>query len=470
MKVLFINKFLDKHTIYRVPLGILYLGAIAKDKHDIRVCDPKRESLKEVIKHFKPTIIAYSLRTGFHQYYLNLNKKLKTEYDFISLFGGPHTTFFPEMINYEGVDIVGLGECEKPFLELINKIEKGENYFEAKNFWFKSKAGEIIKNPLSPLEQNLDSIPFPCRPLLNHHKELRFSKIHNFIASRGCPYNCSYCFNHRLRKMYEGQKYIRRRSVDNVIKEIKKVAEQYPLERVHFEDDTFNLSKDWLKEFAEKYPKIPFKCNARADLVDEEVVSLLKKANCISVTFAIEAGNDRIRNEILNRNISKKQLINCAKLLKKYKIRFITENILANPTSSLEEDMETLDLNLICKPDYPTVSLLNPYPGTEIYNIAIRANEYEPKSFDEISSFFDFSPLKLKNMRERRNLQRIFAIIVAFPFLRRYSNFLIKRKYLKFIYSILYHGWRVYCLMVKIMPHKISLKEFLWLTRRFFTN
>ncbi|MFZ5559774.1 MAG: B12-binding domain-containing radical SAM protein [Patescibacteria group bacterium] len=470
MRVLFINKFLDKNTIYRVPLGILYLGTMAKDKHDIRICDPKRENLKDVIKHFKPTIIAYSLRTGFHQYYLNLNKKLKTEYNFISICGGPHATFYPEMIKSEGVDIIGLSECEKPFLELINKIEKEENYFATKNFWFKSKNGEIIRNPLEPLEQDLDSIPFPDRSFLNHHKELKFSKIHNFIASRGCPYNCTYCFNRRLKVMYQGQRYVRKRSVDNVIKEIEGVAKDYPLERVHFEDDTFNISKDWLKEFAEKYPKIPFKCNIRADLVDEEVVALLKKANCISVTFAIEAGNDRIRNEILKRNLSKEQLINCANLLKKYKIRFITENILANPTSSLKDDVETLDLNLICKPDYPTVSLLNPYPGTEIYNIAIKSGEYQPRNFEEISSFFDSTPLKLKNLSERINLQRIFAIIIGFPFLRKYLNFLIKYKYLRFIYSPIYHLWRAYCLMFKIMPHKISLRELFWLARRFLAS
>ena len=469
MKVLFINKFLDKHTIYRVPLGILYLAATVKNRHIVQICDPKRRDVNKIIETFKPDIIAYSLRTGFHKYYLDLNKKLKTKYNFISLFGGPHATFFPEIINLKEVDIIGLSECEKGFSELLDRLEEKRNYTETKNFWFK-KEGKIIKNPLHPLEQNLDNIPFPQRSLLDYHKELRFSKIQNFITSRGCPYNCNYCFNAGLKVMYKGQNYTRQRSVKNVIEEIKEVAKNYPLERIHFEDDTFNLNKDWLKEFSKKYPKIPFKCNIRPNLVDEEIISLLKEANCISVTFAIEAGNDRIRNEILNRNISKQQLIDCAKLLKKYKIRFITENILANPTSSLEDDIETLDLNLICKPDYPTVSLLNPYPGTEIYNIAIRANEYEPKSFDEMSSIFDFSPLKLKNMMERRNLQRIFAIIVAFPFLRRYSNFLIKRKHLKFIYSILYHSWRVYCLMVKIMPHKVSLKEFLRLTRRFLTN
>lgn len=111
--------------------------------------------------------------------------------------------------------------------------------------------------------------------MLNNFKEIRLSRIHNFITSRGCPHNCSYCFNHKLKEMYAGQRYIRRRSVDNVIEEIRQAANNYNLEKVHFEDDTFNIGKQWLKEFAAKYPKIPFKCNLRANLVDEEIIRLL---------------------------------------------------------------------------------------------------------------------------------------------------------------------------------------------------
>lgn len=468
MKVLFINKYLGKDTIYRLPLGILYLSAMVKDRHQVYVCEPERENLNEVMKNFRPDVIGYSVRTGYHQYYVDLNADLKKHYEFISIFGGPHVTFFPELINQDGIDIVGLGECEGSFAELLDKMDRGEDYTETNNFWFKDSS-KIIKNLLSPLEQNLDSLPFPDRTLLNHHPELKVLAIHSFFSTRGCPYGCTYCFNHKFKQLYPGQSYVRQRSVDNLIKEIDFVVASYPVERIMFEDDNFIINKAWLMEFAEKYPKIPFKCMIRANLADEETIMLLKQAGCISVTMGIEAGNDRISNEILKRNLTKEQIVACARLLEKYGIRFITENILANPTSTLADDLETLDLNLVCRPDFANASLLNPYPQTEIYDVAVKAGEYQPKNFDDIASFFDSTPLNIPNIEERKNLQRLFAIIVAFPFLRRYTDFLIRRKQLRFIYSTAYAMWRPYCLMFKIMPHKVTLKELYWITRRYLT-
>ena len=469
-KILFVNKFLDKHTIYRVPLGIMYLAsALKKEGHEVFICEPNREDVFEKVKKIKPDFIGYSLRTGFHRYYIDLNKELKKRFDFLAIFGGPHATAFPEMIKEDGIDIIAQGECEPAAVDLLNRFEKNQDYLKTNNFWFK-RENEIFKNTPRELEQDLDKVSFPDRDLLNSFKEIKFSKIHNFITARGCPYNCSYCFNHQFKEMYAGQKYIRRRSVDNVLKEIEEVAASSNLNRVHFEDDTINMDKEWLREFASKYPKIPFKCMLRANLIDEEVVQLLKGAGCISATFGIEAGNERIRNEILKRNMSREQIINCARLLKKYKIRFITENILANPTSSLEDDIETLDLNLKCQPDFPNASLLQPYPNTAIFKIAAENNEFEEGDIDKIVSFFEGSLLKLPNIRERINLQRLFAIVVAFPFLRRFLNLLLKQKTLTPVYGFLYSLWRPYCLVFRIMPHKLSPREFYWLLRRYLTK
>ncbi len=470
MKVLFINKFLDKHTIYRVPLGILYLSSALKNAgHQVFICEPNREDVFQKVGEIKPDFIGYSLRTGFHRYYIDLNKELKKKFNFLAIFGGPHATFFPEMIEGEGVDMVAQGESESALVDLFDRLEKKQDYLKTSNFWVKDR-DKIFKNYPRELGQDLDKISFPDRGLLDYFREIKFSKIHNFITTRGCPYNCSYCFNHQLKQMYAGQKYVRRRSVDNVIREIEEVRANYNLKIVHFEDDTFNMDKAWLKEFIVKYPKIPFKCNIRANLVDEETIQLLKEANCLSVTFAVESGSDRIRNEILKRNMTKEEIINCARLLKKYKIRFITENILANPTSTLEDDIETLDLNLKCRPDYPTVSLLQPYPRTEVFQIALANDQFEKENIDKMGSFFENSPLKISDKKERVNLQRIFAIVVAFPFLRRLVVFLIKRRVFAPVYTFLYSLWRPYCLIFRIMPHRLSLKEFFWLTRRYLTN
>ena len=99
MKVLFINKFLDQEAIYRVPLGIMTLAAMIRPKHQIFVLEPEKENVEKRMNEIKPDVIAYSLRTGYHKYYLELNQKLKKKYNFISIFGGPHVTFYPNVIN-----------------------------------------------------------------------------------------------------------------------------------------------------------------------------------------------------------------------------------------------------------------------------------------------------------------------------------------------------------------------------------
>ena len=94
MRVLFINRFLGKETIHRHPLGIMALSAVIKPRHQVSILEPEFDDIDASMREFRPDVIAYSLRTGFHQYYMNLNRKLKRRYSFLSVFGGPHPTFF----------------------------------------------------------------------------------------------------------------------------------------------------------------------------------------------------------------------------------------------------------------------------------------------------------------------------------------------------------------------------------------
>ena len=169
MKVLFINTFLSKGAIYREPLGIMSLISAVNHKHKVFILEPIREDIHKKISQIKPDVIAYSLRTGFHQYYIDLNKKLKKAYNFISVFGGPHVTFFPQMINQEGVDCICKGESEEAFLEFLDALESKKDYTKIKNFWVK-KSGKIYKNSLRPLVQDLDTLKFPNRSLFDKYK------------------------------------------------------------------------------------------------------------------------------------------------------------------------------------------------------------------------------------------------------------------------------------------------------------
>ena len=145
MKVLFINKFLDKEAIYRDPLGIMTLAAMVRPKHKVFVIEPVREDVQKRMDEIQPDVIAYSLRTGYHRYYIDLNLKLKKKYKFISIFGGPHVTFYPNVINEEGVDTICQGEADEAFAEFVDVLEQGGDINKVKNFWIKTPDGNNQK-------------------------------------------------------------------------------------------------------------------------------------------------------------------------------------------------------------------------------------------------------------------------------------------------------------------------------------
>ncbi|VVB82628.1 Radical SAM superfamily protein [uncultured archaeon] len=418
MKVLFVTK-----PFKIEPLGIMYLSSSAKkENHEVDIALTS-ENLEEKIKNYKPDVLAYSVLTGDQRFYSELNKKIKSINNSISIFGGPHPTFFPDFIREEGVDVICRGEGENAFTDFLNN--PGNQNIP--NLTFKQDK-RIISNELRTLS-NLDDLSFPDRDLVFKYPEIKEGPIKHFISSRGCPFNCSYCFNELYSDMYKGKgQRVRHRDVDSFIQEISEVVNNSPTKFVYFQDDTFTLNQDWLENFSSAYSKkinLPFHCHVRANTLTEEKVDLLKKAGCYSVHMAAEAANDRIRNEILNRKMSKEQIYNACNLLKKYKITFMLQNILGIPTSSIEDDLQTLEMNINCKPDYAWASIFQPYPGTKLGEFCTK-NKFYSGNFEDLSSnFFDSSILNFtpKYKNQLSNLQKIFAVAVEHPTMYSSKNF-----------------------------------------------
>lgn len=403
MRILFITK-----DFIIEPLGILYIsGALKRAGHQTDIVKAGVENVEEKVRDFTPDIIAYSFCTGQHKYFLNLNLQLKNKFNFISVFGGPHPTFFNEFIEEEGVDIICIGEGEEATVELADRIQNKQNFTNILNLWVKSQ-GEIIKNPVRPLS-SIDTLAFPDRQLIYKYPKSYHNQIKNFIGGRGCPYNCPYCFNHSLKQIYQGRgQYVRFRSVDNLLEEILDVKNNYPLKMLYFQDDTFGTRRDWLEEFCQKYPKfinLPFHCHARVNLINKETVNLLKKAGCSGVTFGIETADDYLRNEILGRNMTREEIIKAAEMVKSAGLRLRIFNMLGLPKGSLKIDLETLRLNALCKPDLGWASIYQPYPRTKLGDLCIKMGIYDG-DIDKISeTFFEESVLKIPQKNQVNNLQ-----------------------------------------------------------------
>jgi anaerobic magnesium-protoporphyrin IX monomethyl ester cyclase len=472
--------FICKEITLSEPVGILSLSAVLrKAGHETSLVLAERKGFLARVHDFRPDVLAYSITTGFHRYYLDLNRRIKAALAqnrsrVLTLIGGPHATFFPEVLESEGVDVICRGEGEDAIVDFANALESGSDYSHIQNLWVKN-GSEIIKNELRPLITDLDRLPFPDRDLLfSIDRFTREAPMKIFFPNRGCPYLCTYCFNHKYNSLYQNKgAIVRYRSVDSVLAEIKDVRSKWPLKHVFFLSDNFILDKAWVGEFAERYRAeigLPFTCNVRANLVDEKVVSDLKKAGCLSVLFGVESGDEHMRNDILKRQMSEEILVRAGELLRAANIRLYTQNILALPGETFRQALLTMELNQRLRPSYAWASIFTPYPSNELTEYAIK-NGYFEGSADKVNySFHSHSVMKFSNRRERRmftNLHRLFGIFVEWPFLGRHARMLCSMP-LTAIYSVLYKLWYGYTNRYRIYPSPVSLRESMVGLIRFF--
>jgi len=403
-------------------LGPMYISASVKSHgHQCRVIIGNTcKDFFDIIEKEKPEVIAFSVMTGSHPWAVKISGEIKKRYPVISFFGGPHPTFFPDIIEDPNVDIICRGEGEGACVDLLNCIDKAESLTGIPNLWVKD-GEKIHKNDVRPLVEDLDTIPFPDRELYHHIKRLADESVKRFITSRGCPFNCSYCFNHKMKDLYRGKgKWVRQRDADAIIEELIDVKSKFTVKTVYFCDDTFVLKNTWTVKFLEKYRdkvKIPFFCLIRADQMDDKLVNALKEAGCTSVFFGIETGNEELRKKLLHKSVSNAQLEKAANLLHKYKIKFRTYNMIGLPGESLENAFETLKFNIRIKTDFPWCSLYAPYPGTDLAAQAIKTGMVKENfTMEDIGeSFHQNSVIKHSNINQLINLHKFFQTAVKFP-------------------------------------------------------
>jgi len=453
------------------PMGIMCLIASVKrggHESDLMLTNLERNLFRSVLE-YKPDVIAFSVTSGSEAYYLELIKRLRRHVKFLSIMGGPHPTFFPEIIEQEGVDMICRGEGDEALVELLDRLQGGKDYTDIKNLWIK-RDGQIIKNQMRPLIHDLDTLPFPDRASFLKYYAYAHSSVKHFLASRGCPYDCTYCFNHMLKKIYKDETgdghYCRMRSVANVIEEVDQVRRNYPLKIVYFHDDLFIMNRKWLKEFSVAYKAkigIPMICYVRANLVDEEVVKCLKEANCITIAMGIESGNEALRKTVLKRDMSNEKIIRAADLFHQYGISIMTQNMVGLPEETIENAYETIDVNIRVKPAYAWASIFQPYPRTEMHRYCIEKG-YLDSSHVQHASYQVESPInKGLTKREFENLHKFFAVVVEFPSLRGLSKRLIRWPN-NLVFNVIYRAFKGYThiFRLKMSSGEIGLVGYIW--------
>lgn len=418
-RIAFVVDLLGFQEILSIPL----LSAVAKARgHHVELFEfnrnPKRASAS--IVSYKPDIVAYSICSNEADRYLRINRKLKEHLKFFSLFGGPHPTYFPRFIEKEGVDAICRGEGDLCFPEFLDRFGTDRMY-EVSNFSFKTSNGRYRENPVADLLRDFDTLPFPDRRLLYHRNYfMARSPIKMFMAGRGCPYDCAYCFNHSFNAMYRGRgPILRTKSVQYVLDEIRDVARRYPLGMVRFLDDIFGPNRKWLEEFAERYPReiaLPFTCYANPNMITKSYSKLLAKAGCYAGFVAVECANEEIRRHVATRRVTNERLISACQHLKRQKIRVATFSMVGLPGETEQDMLDTIELNRRMGVDYAEASIFQPYPGTRL-NEYCRNNGYLNEDDETYES--QYTTTVLNGTPEFKNkvfvLHKLFAILVDHP-------------------------------------------------------
>jgi radical SAM superfamily enzyme YgiQ (UPF0313 family) len=348
--------------------------------------------------------------------------------------GGVHAVLYPEdVLKLPAVDYVCTGEGEIPMASFCLALRDGTlDVAGIRGLGY--RGGDAVC--INEREDLIPSISghFEDREIYySRYPGLRNDELKQFVASRGCPYACSFCFNEQLRDIFHGKgKYIRLKDAGHLLEEIRKVRASSGIGSIFFADDLFTMNKSWLREFLPAYKKeinIPFMCTTRANLMDEEIASLLSEAGCHTVSFGIETGNEQIRNEVLGKRVSDKDIINCAGFLRKYGIRIQTSNMFCLPDETLDDALSTVKLNIKIKADFAFSTLFMPFPGTRLSDYCIQKG-YLGKDFsfaDLPKSFLNHSILSLQDKDKIENVQKSSYFLIKYPVLLNYFEWIVRR-------------------------------------------
>jgi len=325
------------------------------------ITDEEMKDFCQIISDVKPQIIGLSVLAPYVSIAKNLIAEIRKISQATIIMGGVYPTISPEEA-LEVADYICVGEGELVMDVVASRFMKGESFKAIEGLWYKDKSGKIVDTGIPAFLTDLDSQPFLAVAQPNMYF-IENSEVKNsdpelidkdlwVMTSRGCMYRCSYCVNSLYSSMFKGKgKFIRQRSPLNVIKEIEERLTTHitPVERIFFADELFSINAKWIEEFSALYKKkinIPFYMCSNPNIVKEDNIRLLSEVGLTLLAFGIQSGSEKLRNGIMNRVGSNRQIISAAWLLKKYNVEPVYDLILDNPFDTIDTLKETLDLIL----------------------------------------------------------------------------------------------------------------------------
>lgn len=361
---------------FKPPIGLLYIATAIKEMtiHQVKILDCQLDDIhQENILDFVKgpyDVIGISGWTDFWFQTLEIARKLKSRYPEAHLVvGGPHVNIFPkEVLEFDFIDSIVMGDGETPMVKLLDRLagDARENE-EIVGVYFR---GHQYPDYVHYIHQNLDTLPIPDRTLLPFKKYSSVLSSKRFvtamITSRGCPFQCVYCKLNFQRPVC--------RSAESVINEFESIH-NLGIQEVEIYDDTFNWNHQRTKEICQgildRNLNLRWAIRDRVDRVKEDILVLLRKAGCYRIHFGIETGSARVL-KACKKGITVEQARIAFKLAKKHRFTILAYFMYGLPGETVEEAYRTLSFSIELNPDYAEYSITIPYPGTELYENALK--------------------------------------------------------------------------------------------------
>ena len=438
MKILFIYPNAGSQVGFNY--GLAHISALLKQKgHQVvlwQLCEkldplPSRHEFLERLKELSPELIGFSVVTNQWPYTQKLAGWVREGSDAPVVCGGIHATATPKAILETGLfDFVFRGESEEAFLEFVEALEAGNDLGQIRNLGL-VRYGRIQINPVRELP-DLERMP------MKDYEVFDFQRIIDakdgwvgLMASRGCPFSCTYCLNHQVVALYKKDldcgfrqlNYIRHFDLDQLLFEIKYLIERYSnIKMFIFDDDLFTFDRAYVAEFCRRYRelcRIPFVVNAHVGFFDATMARQLAEANCRIVKFGIESGSPRIRKLILNRHMKNEKIVDAIRNAHRYGLHSSVFLMIGLPDEKREDVMATIRLVGEAKPGRFRWSFFFPFPGTRAYELSVEMGYVDFKKMSDLANFTEASCLDF-GPEQNLFLEKVGA---AMPwFVNAYSN------------------------------------------------
>jgi radical SAM superfamily enzyme YgiQ (UPF0313 family) len=432
-------------------LGLAYLGAVSERRGDeVRIFDAdiEEQPLDEFIREFKPHVVGITANTPQVKQAWRHAAQIKAVHDVPIVIGGPHPSVVAEDLDFESarnpnIDIVVRGEGEETWIDICNRIEDFMRHQEdysvkalmdpGHDLWkgvlgitYKTTDGELHRNPDRPAIADLDSLPWPAYHLFKMHKYTNLqpatdhvdgARSFSILTSRGCPYRCTFCSQSIMPIKW------RSRTPENVLEEWRHLVVDLGAQEIGVLDDSANIRKKRLHELADlliahNLNHVPwiFVNGIRANLVDYELMTKLKKAGLKRTAFGVETGNPQILKQI-DKNIDLDTIRQAFKICKEVGLETIGFFIIGLPGETRETMEDTIRFAIELDPLIANFSMMTPYPGTAVYSQVKREGRMLIKDWEDYV-FFD--------QKARYEMGELTAELVEEMYRKAYRRFYLR--------------------------------------------